>query len=311
MARLALLAAAMPFCGHCGARLIESDRFCTHCGTERRNVPSPASPQARQAERESSGEPAQSVRAAVPESVSFAEASLSSTTETAVRDPLTLAGADTPSPLHRVATVVGVILVIGLSAYCGRLLMISRRPAAAASPVAATPARGSTPVTETTEEVSDSKASGSGVSASAVWRIDAESTRDTKNEANALGEADGRVATMGPGGTLALRYGAGEFFYNGAGPDVRVVGSEGERTPYAIFAKADPNGAWVRFDINRRGFPKGVAAHDFGHHGLTRASALMIRNDGPINLYIDAVVPLYREPAAGDEHDEHAKRPER
>lgn len=301
----------MPFCGHCGARLIEDDRFCTRCGTERRVVPSPRSAQTRQPDSEIDSEPSESVRPGVPEPISIARASEPATAEIAGRDPLTLAGIDAPSSLHRVATVTGVILAIGLSAYCGRLLIISRRPAAVAAPAPATPARGPTPVTETTEEVSTSNASGVGVNASTVWRIDAESTRDVKNEANALREPDGRTATVLPGGTLGLRYVASEYFYNGAGPDVRVVGPEGERMPYAIFAKADPNGTWVRFDINRRGFPKGVAAHDFGHHGLARASALMIRNDGPINLYVDAVVPLHREPAAEDDHDEHSQQPKR
>lgn len=300
----------MSFCGHCGARLIEADRFCTRCGTERRVLPSPLPAHTRRIEPESDGESSVLLHAGVSDPVSISRVSEPENAEIAGRDLLTLAGAGSPAPLHRVAMVAGALLVIGLSAYCGRFLVMSRRPATVAAPATVTPAPGPPPVTETTEELSSSKASGSRVNgSSAVWRIDTESTRDTKNAADALGDADGRVATVLPGGMLALRYSAGEFFYNGTGPDVRVVGPEGERTPYAIFAKADPNGTWVRFDINRRGFPKGVAAHDFGHHGLARASALMIRNDGPINLYVDAVVPLYREPVAEDEHDEHVKRP--
>ena len=98
------------------------------------------------------------------------------------------------------------------------------------------------------------------------------------------------------------------FFYHGAGPDVRVFGPEGDRTPYMIFARADLNGRWVRVDTNRHGIPNGVAAHDFGHHGLERASQLLIRNDGPVNLYIDAATPTHREPSPPCHDEDHARR---
>lgn len=221
------------------------------------------------------------------------------------RDPVTLAGSDGMSPFPRVATGIGILLLIALSAYGGRRWVMSRTAAGPSGGAAMSPIKpNAAPVAETTEEVSPSSAS---AASATLWQIDAESTRDTRNEASAIGDPDGRVATVLPGGTLALAYRGGEFLYNGPGPDVQVVGPQEERTPYTIFAKAEAGAPWVRFDVNRRGFPRGPAAHDFGHHNVARASGIMIRNDGSVNLYIDAVVPLYREPVPSDAHDHHAK----
>lgn len=137
------------------------------------------------------------------------------------------------------------------------------------------------------------------------WTVVTDVTRDAKFGSDVAAEPDGRTAVIAPGGALALAWG-GEF-YNGAGPDIRVFGPDGDRTPYTLFARTAKAGKWVRFDMNRRGFTSEGAAHDFGHHGVEAVREIMIRNDGSINLYIDAVAPLYIKSQAHDaESAEHA-----
>lgn len=133
------------------------------------------------------------------------------------------------------------------------------------------------------------------------WLLVAEFTSQTTDAQNAVGIADGRVAAIQPGGSLALQRTAGPFF-NGDGPDLRVDGPAGHRVPYAIFA-GDGHGGWTRFDANRKGFPTGSASHDFGHHGMQQAQQIMIRNEGASPLYVDAVTPMYLQPEIHD-HDE-------
>ena len=107
---------------------------------------------------------------------------------------------------------------------------------------------------------------------------------------------------IAPGGTLALAWTGA--FYNGQGPDIRVIGPEGDRTPYTIFARAAA-GTWVRFDQNRRGFPAEGAGHDFGHHELEAVREVMVRNDGTVNLYIDAIAPLHTSPGPSAHTEPH------
>ena len=136
------------------------------------------------------------------------------------------------------------------------------------------------------------------------WRVIEAFTGAVQRPAAAEGEPDGQVAIIPPGESLALEWTAGEF-YNGEGPDVRVVGREGTRVRYTIFARSNPTDQWLRFDINTRGFRGGEATHDFGHHGIQAARELLIRNEGKENLEVDAVVPLYTTPQAHAE-DSHA-----
>jgi hypothetical protein len=103
------------------------------------------------------------------------------------------------------------------------------------------------------------------------------------------------VAAIAPGGQLALAYLAGQFFGDGPGADLRVYGPAEERVSYLIFVRDDPAGAWQRVDINRRRFPQGVAGHDIGHHRVQRARQVMIKNDGPTELHVDAVAAVYKE----------------
>ena len=313
---------AMPFCGRCGNPLVEADRFCTSCGAERHVPPTRSlglAPRgsaavARAAEHDREGVPAPTDSNA-DLSVRPVEAWVTSAPPAVdERDPLTLPHSDGTSFHRREVFLLCVVAITALSGYCGYRWVANSQPTAAVrtGKRPPTPPNVGAPVAETTQEVDGAR---SAVPAAAThtpepqptgratWRIIPEFTRDTKNESSALGDPDGQTATILPGGTLALAYTGGDFFYNGTGPDVRVLGPEGDRTPYTIFARTNPTDTWLRFDANRHGFPKGTAAHDFGHHGLDRASQIMLRNDGPINLYIDAIVPLYREAVA--HHDEH------
>lgn len=118
---------------------------------------------------------------------------------------------------------------------------------------------------------------------------------------------DQKVAMIAPGGSLAVAFSTAEYFYNGSGADVEVHGSEGERTRYTIFARADTAGSWIRFDVNSLGFRNGVAGHDMGHHGLERARQIMIKNESGATLAIDALTPLHLQAEAHD--DDHAGVP--
>ena len=133
---------------------------------------------------------------------------------------------------------------------------------------------------------------------SGTWTVIPDATTGTADGANATTDADGRVAVIQPGGTLALEKTEGPF-YNGHGPDVRIDGPAGHRVPYILFTRNGSQEPWTQFDINQRGFNAGSTAHDFGHHGIQQARQIMIRNNGVSALYIDAITPLHLEPDRG------------
>jgi hypothetical protein len=103
------------------------------------------------------------------------------------------------------------------------------------------------------------------------------------------------MAVISPGGQLALEYREGKFFGDGHGADLRVYGPKQGRVSYLIFVRNDPAVEWERIDINRRGFPRGEAGHDMGHHGIRQARQVMIRNNGNADLRIDAVSVAYKD----------------
>ena len=308
----------MPFCGNCGAPLLEDNRYCTNCGAERQVVPPPSSSSRRVPKPDAPAiqvaDPDAAAVGAEPgsarQSIPGQETSLAHEPPAGVgRDPITMPEHGEAFAVPRVMIVAGVVGVVAMSGYCGYWFFAEPTPVSvgrqASSPE---------PVAETTQEVGIPEATpptgtptmADGHEAEGVlWQSIPEFTSDTKNAAHALGEPDGRTATVLAGGTLALAFGDGEFFYNGPGADVHVYGPKNDRTPYTIFATEQATDEWIRFDLNRQGFPTGDAAHDFGHHGLSRVSRIMIRNDGAINLYIDAIVPLHREQNEHDDHREH------
>jgi LPXTG-motif cell wall-anchored protein len=127
------------------------------------------------------------------------------------------------------------------------------------------------------------------------WGLIPDQTTGVVDPPNALGAADRQAAVISPGGQLALEYREGKFFGDGQGADLRVYGPEQGRVSYLIFVRNDPAMEWERIDINRRGFPRGEAGHDMGHHGIRQARQVMIRNIGNADLRIDAVSVVYKD----------------
>src|SRR6266498_2230893 len=136
------------------------------------------------------------------------------------------------------------------------------------------------------------------------WELIPDQTTGVADAPNALGAADRQMAVINPGGQLALEYREGKFFGDGHGADLRVYGPEQGRVSYLIFVRNDPAEDWERIDINRKGFPRGEAGHDMGHHGIRQARQVMIRNIGNTDLSIDAVSVVYKD----EVHGEVAKR---
>jgi hypothetical protein len=131
------------------------------------------------------------------------------------------------------------------------------------------------------------------VAPAAAWQVLAEETRHTSEAQNAAA-ADQRMATILPGGQLALTFQAGEFFSDGPQTDLRILGAA-QAASYRVFVRHDTTATWRRIDINRRGFANGCAAHDMGHHGINQARQLLILNDAAKPLQIDAVNVIYQD----------------
>jgi hypothetical protein len=138
-----------------------------------------------------------------------------------------------------------------------------------------------------------------------LWELIPDQTGGVADAANALGVADQRMAVINPGGQLALEYRGGKFFGDGRGADLRVYGPEHGRVSYLIFVRKSPAENWERIDINRKGFPRGEAGHDMGHHGIPKARQAMIRNIGNTDLRIDAVSVAYKDEAHAEVATRH------
>jgi len=136
------------------------------------------------------------------------------------------------------------------------------------------------------------------------WSVIAAETRLTFQAEQALGALDEASAEIAPGGQLALAYTAGPFFHNGPGADVHLTGPANEQVAYLVFVRSTPTEPWRRIDINRTCLPLGGKGHDMGHHGLQRASQLLIRNLAATPLRIDSVSVNYSEAVAA--HPAHA-----
>ena len=137
--------------------------------------------------------------------------------------------------------------------------------------------------------------------ASKIWEVIPDQTSKATNIASVLGDPDEQMVIIMPGGQLALAYVAGQFFGDGAGVDLRIYGHEQDKGAYAILLRDDPNEAWRQMDVNRRGFPQGVDAHDIHEHGVRRARQIMIKNIGTTELHIDAIGAVYKDTLSSTE----------
>jgi serine/threonine protein kinase len=177
---------------------------------------------------------------------------------------------------------------------------VSDKRASTVSGQPATPDRSATVSPSTTPT-----AAGSLPGSNKPWGLIPDQTTGVADAQNALGSADRRMAVISPGGQLALEYSEGKFFGDGRGADLRVYGQEQGRVSYLIFVRNDPAMEWERIDINRRGFPRGEAGHDMGHHGIRKARQAMIRNIGKADLRIDAVSVVYKDEAHAEVATRH------
>ncbi len=159
-----------------------------------------------------------------------------------------------------------------------------------ASPQPATPNRSAKVSTSTSPAAAESLPG-----SDKPWGLIPDQTTGVAEAPNALGVADRQAAVISPGGQLALEYRAGMGFGNKHGADLRVYGPEQGRVSYLIFVRNGPDEDWKRIDINNKGFLRGEASHDMGHHGVRQARQVMIRNNGNADLRIDAVSAIYKD----------------
>jgi serine/threonine protein kinase len=202
-----------------------------------------------------------------------------------------------------VLAVFGTLLLLAGAGLWGYMHKAGNERAAAANDSAGSDKRASTvsgqPATPdrsaTISPSTSPAAAGSLPGSNKPWRLIPDQTTGVADAPNALGAADRQTVVISPGGQLALEYREGKFFGDGHGADLRVYGPEQGRVSYLIFVRNDPAVKWERIDMNRRGFPRGEAGHDMGHHGIRKARQAMIRNIGKADLRIDAISVIYKD----------------
>lgn len=248
----------MPYCTQCGHAVSPGQRFCGNCGVrlidsapDRVPPERPAPIGGLSADRDSFPEPSDTPMLRAPLSA--------------------LAEHDRSGAPRQILFAAVALVAVLLSAWLGFSWFaarsrteslqrdVSRGVAETEEPVVPRPI----PASESSNNPAEKTDGAVSTSTEVGWTIASASTHDTNDATNVLGSPDGRTATILSGGELTLAMLGGGYVYNGPGPDLRIHGPEGERVSYSIFAKADDDGMWVRFDRNTKGFPHGEAVHDF------------------------------------------------
>jgi len=273
----------MAYCTECGQALGERDRFCAQCGTKVRRPESASEPHSAISDR--------AVNQAAPASpigIDVGPPQYGSMLRGASEPPPQHTAADREWPRRLILPGAVMLIALGIGAVVGYWWFVRPGVGGAASGV-------DTDLAIASQPEGEGAAHGEAHTTGGGWRVVERFTGAVQHPTAAEGQPDGQIAIIPPGDSLALEWTAGKF-YDGDGPDVRVVGPEATPARYTIFARTGPSDPWARFDINTRGFPGGAATHDFGHHGIEAAHEVLIRNEGTGNLPVDAVVPLYTEP---------------
>ena len=283
------------FCPNCGSQS-KVKRFCTRCGL---NLALLQYQNAQVTSREIAT-PRAEVTARVSYAPSLDTQSLAAGRTNPIAQRITLPEREF-QPVQPMATVFaqgrslpryGALMVVMLAVFItttGLWWRLSESPtvqaqslAVAATPTAPVKTDSASPI-ETPQLATQAPA----------WVVLEDQTRGVSNAVNALA-ADQQMAVIEPGGQLALAMPANQFFGNGAGADIQVHGATPAVVAYRIFVRNEAAATWQRIDINRQGFPQGVASHDIGHHGVGQARQVLIQNDGPCALPIESVTAVYQ-----------------
>lgn len=308
----------MPFCTQCGGAISRDHRYCAHCGAA---LQPPVSSEPTPAHEAATGGAADTEPNVAPSADPPSRRAIDAWTPRAVQlsgsgsglfaDVEMVPPGSTERGVPAWAVMAGVLIALILSGMGGYWWFSAKRSSGRAVAVEATEQTLEQPDSRDRQPPTDHSARSAAGDATAHltaageprWTLIADSTRDTTDAGAALGPPDQKAAVIAPGGSLAVGYPADTYFYNGPGADIDVTGPDGQRADYRIFARAGPGDRWVRFDVNRRGFRNGLAAHDIGHHGMERAQQILITNDGEADLHIDAVTARYTQPVGHDEHE--------
>ena len=212
--------------------------------------------------------------------------------------------AEAPAPRRSSKLALGMVsaallMALGLGGIWWYIKSVGAKPATD-TPAAVDPAKPTTPAPSTVPSTSPSTAEKPvppplPVTASSLWELLPQDTNGATDAANALGAPDQKLAVIAPGKQIALVYRDGQFFGNGPGSDLRLHGPDGQPVSYTVLVRTDSVAAWRQVDVNRRGFTNGVFSHDIGHHGVQQAKQVMIKNDGKLDLKLDAVTAVYKD----------------
>lgn len=106
----------------------------------------------------------------------------------------------------------------------------------------------------------------------------------------AEGAQDGKCAIIRKHGSLTLDIGHARYFRDGDGDDVYVELGGNEPVDYTVYVRRAPTGGnpWVQ--VGRGSASQGF---DMGHHNVSSANYIQIRNESHSPLRVDAVKAFF------------------